>query len=436
MSNRRCGGSRENRAITWGTGDDGVKVLCYGVLLKILVLCKAANETQKNINGTLLLSVDKSYDVRSDDRVASIWIRCQNNLAGNVIDKKILKKLKKEDLINYFRENVLSLINPDRETAVIQTLKDIINSDDFHALRVGYLGRRQILKEKDSAKFLANVFRYTLDVPNRNTDGADFVATIDEEYLKQFDTLDRKTTLSDDASEILAPEQMILPLFTNCRCLVCGESFLKLGDDDNYFSTHQSVEISDATNGSTETIPLCPNCAAKYEHFSPERKQALINEFRQTKKNAMLPLYISQNDASNAQIATAVKAIYDTSRTSSKPPRYEPSEIDEKIKNEIIIDKIIAAITYHYYAVNDVINNLATANKLTEKKLGRIMRGYYEDVGDNLGYDGTDMTLQEPVFEGIVNEVHHRSHQVSRTVCEWLIAYFIQGCVIFDAVSK
>ena len=68
-----------------------MKVLCYGVLLKILVLCKAANETQKNINGTLLLSVDKSYDVRSDDRVASIWIRCQNNLAGNVIDKKFSK---------------------------------------------------------------------------------------------------------------------------------------------------------------------------------------------------------------------------------------------------------------------------------------------------------------------------------------------------------
>ena len=65
-------------------------ILCYGVLLKILVLCKAANETQKNINGTLLMSVNNTYDVRTDDHLASTLIRCKKNLAENLTNKKVL----------------------------------------------------------------------------------------------------------------------------------------------------------------------------------------------------------------------------------------------------------------------------------------------------------------------------------------------------------
>ena len=75
-------------------GDDGM-ILCYGVLLKILVLCKAANETQKNINGTLLMSVNNTYDVRTDDHLASTLIRCKKNLAENVTNKKFYERSSK-----------------------------------------------------------------------------------------------------------------------------------------------------------------------------------------------------------------------------------------------------------------------------------------------------------------------------------------------------
>ena len=163
-----------------------MKLLCYGVLLKILVLCRASGVRQKEMNGALLLSVNEEEDVSTDDTLASVLIRCQSNISDKFNGKDVLQKVSIEHLIDYFEKKILPLVNPEKEDLIVRVLSDIIASSDFRAKRVGKLGRRQILKEKNTAIFLANVFRYTLGVPNNTADGEAFVSTIDEAYLEQF----------------------------------------------------------------------------------------------------------------------------------------------------------------------------------------------------------------------------------------------------------
>ena len=412
-------------------------ILCYGVLLKILVLCKAANETQKNINGTLLMSVNNTYDVRTDDHLASTLIRCKKNLAENVTNKKILRKIEQDDLIKYFEREVRPLINPEKENIVLRALQNIIISSDFKSRYVGKLGRKQILKEENLAPFLANVFLYTLAVPNNVKEGEDFARSLNEETLSSLasNTVKSSSYVPTSEPQIL-PEQLLLPLLMGGRCLSCGKSLIQRDNEGEFFQSQQVVELTSTSTGQVVEISLCPNCATKYSQLNQKQKNELIRSFFQVKKTAQIPFYITDNEKTNNLIAMTIKTLHDSNRLSDTPQKYDPSEVEEKIKNAIIQDKISSYVANHYYYVNDILNNMATANMITATKMGRVMRRLYEDVEDSLNCKGTDIPMQEAVFEGMVTEVHARSHQLSRTVCEWLIAYFIQGCAIFDAISK
>lgn len=425
-----------------------MKLLCYGVLLKILNLCRASDVTQSGLNGTLLLSVNETYDVRTDDALASVLIRCQAGLSGNVTDRKILKKVTIEHLTDYFEKNVLLLINPDKEDLVIRALSDIIASSDFHAKRVGKLGRRQILEVKDTAPFLANVFLYTLSVPNRNSDGEAFVSTIDEAYLEKFTDVQTTDDAATKNNEPIVPEQLVLFTQTGGRCLNCAELLFHENDVGEYYAAHDTVEILDDESHEIMRFYLCPNCASKFPHFSDDKKRELAASFKRIKLAAELPIHLSVNERSNEQIALIVKTVHDKGvisdnlrKSDTKDDEDKPKAIEDKIKNQFILRTISENATYRYYEVNEALNNLATANRLNVDKIGKVMGRLYEDIAEAVGYErkspvDSNIVLQERVYGDIVNELDLRSHHESRVVCEWVVAYFIQMCVIFDAISK
>ncbi|EFR41133.1 hypothetical protein HMPREF9162_1672 [Selenomonas sp. oral taxon 137 str. F0430] len=340
-------------------------------------------------------------------------------------------------MIKYFEREVRPLINPEKENIVLRALQNIIISSDFKSRYVGKLGRKQILKEENLAPFLANVFLYTLAVPNNVKEGEDFARSLNEETLSSLASNTVKSSSYVPISEPqILPEQLLLPLLMGGRCLSCGKSLIQRDNEGEFFQSQQVVELTTTSNGQVVEISLCPNCATKYSQLNQKQKNELIRAFFQAKKTAQIPFYITDNEKTNNLIAMTIKTLHDSNRLSDTPQKYDPSEVEEKIKNAIIQDKISSYVANHYYYVNDILNNMATANMITATKMGKVMRRLYEDVEESLNCKGTDIPMQEAVFEGMVTEVHARSHQLSRTVCEWLIAYFIQGCAIFDAISK
>lgn len=416
-----------------------MKVLCYGVFVKFLTLCGAANVTQKAINGTLLLSIDSRYDIRDDDHTASLLTNCKTGVPNNISDPKVWRKVTTEHLVNYFTENILPLINPEKENLLVKALSDIISDKNFRVKRVGRLGRQQILKEKDTATFLVNVFLYTLALPNRNPVAEAFVATLNDAYLEQFATSAHDDDNEDEA--IIAPQQLLLFVQTEGRCLSCGEPMFHENDVGECYMDPQTVEYTDTNSNEKTDFFLCPRCAAKFPHLSDGKKCELVAQFKRQKLSAELPTHLSFNEKSNEQIALIIKELHDKGALSQSPQKFEIHVVEDKVKNIIIKSKIIENVTYRYYDVNEALNNLATANRLNTNRISKVMGRLYEDVATTLGYDrfsasSSNIALQERVYDDIVNEVNSRSHHESRTVCEWLVAYFVQMCVIFDAISK
>ena len=62
-----------------------MKKLCFGSLATVLVRCKAPTTTQKQLVGTMLLSVNDWYDIRTDDGTTSALASGHVNLSDDVI---------------------------------------------------------------------------------------------------------------------------------------------------------------------------------------------------------------------------------------------------------------------------------------------------------------------------------------------------------------
>ena len=61
-----------------------MKKLCFGTLATVLVRCSAPTTTQKQLVGTMLLSVNKIYDIRTDDGTTSALALGRVNLSDEV----------------------------------------------------------------------------------------------------------------------------------------------------------------------------------------------------------------------------------------------------------------------------------------------------------------------------------------------------------------
>jgi hypothetical protein len=152
-------------------------------------------KSQKNICGAIILSLNPvGYDMRTADAITSDLALCRANLAQAIIDlaNKADAQADKGELKEYFKTNVLRLINDNKKSDVVLALKDII-ADDTHiksdtvvdkvtGLTKAALGTTDTFVIED---FLAGVFLYTATVV-ANIEGKDFVRTINKAYMSHF----------------------------------------------------------------------------------------------------------------------------------------------------------------------------------------------------------------------------------------------------------
>ena len=170
---------------------DVMKRFCFGSYIKVLTQCKSAvGKSQKNICGTIVISVAPSYDLRTDDGKASDLILCRSNLPQDVVESA--NAVDKNALTDYFKANVLDLVDSNKKSDVVLAIKDIIANDesikpDTVVDKVAGLTKAELSETATFVfeNFLAGVFLYTATVV-ANTEGKDSVKAIDEGYMKQF----------------------------------------------------------------------------------------------------------------------------------------------------------------------------------------------------------------------------------------------------------
>ena len=190
-----------------------MKRLCIGSYLKILALCKSAvGKSQKNISGTVMLSVGvETYDIRTDDGKTHDLLKCKATLPPDVVDaaSKIDTQADKSALTDYFRTNVLPQVDSNKKSDVVLALKDIIANDteikpDTVVDKVAGLTKADIASTDTFVfvDFLAGVFLYAVTVVI-NTEGKVSASTINKDYLSQFSGRDVDVKFIDRLTETL-----------------------------------------------------------------------------------------------------------------------------------------------------------------------------------------------------------------------------------------
>ncbi|WP_138203644.1 HamA C-terminal domain-containing protein [Haloimpatiens lingqiaonensis] len=175
-----------------------MKRLCYASLLKVLYHCKPYNVSQCLINGTMLLILDDYEDLTGDDNAASRMATGHRNVSPEAGAEA--RNVKVSSVIDYFRDNVISLLNKAKIKTAILALRDILADDDsipgdtpiyLESLKT----KDEIINETvfDPAELIANIFLYT--VANvKSTDLKTEIKEVTEEYLNSFDS--KKDTIS------------------------------------------------------------------------------------------------------------------------------------------------------------------------------------------------------------------------------------------------
>lgn len=186
-----------------------MKRLCYASLLKVLYHCKPYNVSQSLINGTMLLILDDYEDLTGDDNAASRMATGHRNVSPEAGAEA--RNVEVSIVVDYFRDNVIPLLNKAKIKTAILALRDILAADnsipgDTPIYLESFKTKDEIINETvfDPAELIANVFLYT--VANvKSSELKNEIKEVTDEYLNSFtpmiDSISlRKNKVSSTAS--------------------------------------------------------------------------------------------------------------------------------------------------------------------------------------------------------------------------------------------
>lgn len=412
-----------------------MKKLCFGTFATILKLCKAKSVTQKGLCGTILLSIAPTYDIRNDDGTVSDLILGKKNLSPNVTD--VAPTADARATSNYFKQNILPLLDGNKRSLIVLALKDIIASDgtikpDTIVEKVNDMTKATITVRDAFVleDFLAGIFLYTaVNVENRNCEES--VKEITDEYIKSFDS--KKTDISflttyskfskDTADEIaIDTHSLVLLTETGGKCQKCGRllGIKKEGNDVNYAKV---VHLSE-----TDDVVLCVDCEREIQSASEEDKLALLSD-KHYLENLMVARDVTSRYMLEKQIEEVLREVHLMDVTDDTRLKIEPVKVEKKVTEKRLKERVLFDVRQLYEGVNNALDRLAGENKLNVDKFAKNIKRMYEDASESL-------TSQSDIYYMLVETLFEKTGRKYREACEIIISYFVQRCEVFDEIAE
>ncbi|MEK4359930.1 ABC-three component system protein [Paenibacillus sp. FSL M7-1455] len=412
-----------------------MKKLCFGTFATILKLCKAKSVTQKGLCGTILLSIAPTYDIRNDDGTVSDLILGKKNLSPNVTD--VAPTADARATSNYFKQNILPLLDGNKRSLIVLALKDIIASDgtikpDTIVEKVNDMTKATIAVRDAFVleDFLAGIFLYTaVNVENRNCEES--VKEITDEYIKSFDS--KKTDISflttyskfskDTADEIaIDTHSLVLLTETGGKCQKCGRllGIKKEGNDVNYAKV---VHLSE-----TDDVVLCVDCEREIQSASEEDKLALLSD-KHYLENLMVARDATSRYMLEKQIEEVLREVHLMDVTDDTRLKIEPVKVEKKVTEKRLKERVLSDVRQLYEGVNNALDRLAGENKLNVDKFAKNIKRMYEDASESL-------TSQSDIYYMLVETLFEKTGRKYREACEIIISYFVQRCEVFDEIAE
>ena len=402
--------------------------LCFGSYAMVLKICKAAPVTQQNLVLSLLCSVCSSFYIQHDDyRTVHSLIHGHSNIPTDV--KVYVEDVKEPEVADYFRNNIIPLLDPNQWGNIILALKDIIAADttiiDGCELDLLNHHTKSEILIRDSfvlADFLAGLFLYVVRYTD-NRGQEENIRSITDEYIHTFDSrrdeisFIRSYTLSnEDEVSVAALEARKAELATEQRgdCPYCGKTLVP-----------GNSLITDI--GDDEEMLLCASCSAVV-HSSEDHKG------RMRELKALFRERITAREAADIQQLTGdipelLLRISDLD-PSGVTLRTLPLKVEQKIADRQLQRKVKNNVVDGMYeSVNDCMDQLAGEDRLNVRTFARGIRRLYEDVSESL-------PDQSEVFRALVSVLYAKTGQKNYEACEVLISYFVQSCEVFDEITE
>lgn len=405
-----------------------MKKLCFGSLATVLVKCKAPTTTQKQLVGTMLLSVNETYDIRDDDGVTSALAIGRVNLSDYVT--VYAKDANFGKISAYFKKNVLPLLDLNRRATMVLALKDIIAEDtditDDRELELVNKQTKAELITRDTFVFedlLAGMFLYTA-IYTTNNKREKNVREITDVYLKGLDA--RRNEISflssygigsmDILNEASVDARMLsLMVEEEGHCPCCAKPLL----------VGQTILVEVA--GGVDYL-FCTTCAPIINN-SPEKKAeyAALKATLQNRAKTMDAIAFNRLDN---EIKELIVMIGSSEPITESELRMSPLRVEQKISDRHLLRKVKGyVIDGMYEMVNESIEQLAASNRLNVHQFERSIKRMYEDAEDS-------MSEQSEIFNSLVRYIFAKSGQKNYEACEILISYFVQRCEVFHEITE
>jgi hypothetical protein len=435
-----------------------MKRLCFGSIATVLKLCKASNVTQKRIVGDLLLSINERYHLSDEGTIAHNYLKGKRNLPSEITDAAITVEI--HTVSNYFQLNIIPLIDPSKVKIALLAIKDIIATDDTINADVvidtaNGISKESLLSETtfNLSDFLSGAFIYGVN-NSRNRDCETAIGEINSDYIKAFEDeassitiinssiasvdisddiqIDLSKIASDLSASSISNRSLLVTLLSESggTCYKCGAP---LGMPQNNKPTDYCdivyLHSDDSDQDTYETaVALCKKCSSRFSAATPTEIAQLRGIKERLMKNTT-----ALDEAANIPIETQIADVLHEvaliqNSVDTTELRIVPLKIDEKITDIPLRRKTVAYVTQYFYIVQDVLAQLAQERKLDTTSLASEIKLKYQAVSKVLSeQDEINSTL----IDGLYNQIG-RKH---RSACEIVIAYFVQSCEVFDAIS-
>lgn len=412
-----------------------MKKLCFGTFATILKKCMAKRVTQKRLCGAMLLSIAPTYDISGEDGTVSDLILGKKNLSPTVTDAA--PDADPHAISDYFKQNILQMLDSNKRSQIVLALKDIIASDDSIEPDtvveiVNGMKKEDIIKRNAFVleDFLAGILLYTvLYVENRNCESS--VREITNEYIQSFE--DKKLDIGfintysnltpETAYEIaIDAHSLVLLAETGGKCQKCGRvlGIKKEGNDINYAKV---VRLSE-----TDEVVLCVECEREMHSASEEEKLALLSDKRDL-ENLMRARDATTRYTIEKQIEQVLREVDLMDVTDDTQLKIEPVKVENKIIEKRLKDRVLFDVRQLYEGVNDSLYRLAGENKLNVDKFAKSVRRMYEDANES------DIP-QSTIYHLLVETLFEKTGRKYREACGIIISYFVQRCEVFDEITK
>lgn len=417
--------------------------LCFGTYAKLLQKTLAADDNKHVVSLLLGLIIDNE-DVRNQhgepfdvsDKHASRLLNHKDNLRKKIKDASGTPKI-----INaardYFDDVVIPEIMPDLVADLIADLRELIMSD------VGIPKRKQTdflaLGDGDSlAEFLAKVFLYAIKKPNKLY--AD---------KKGMETSDELLPLSPARPRAIPESDIYLLLEANSVCPSCGKPLVN--DKNNHSlpgyaitpiiplrpTDDERTELGDLINNTYDPetnnnkIALCLECANRYKlHTTKEECRQLLDTKDSLRRNFDASVMLNKMYLEE-QIEAVLRQIpFASAEQLSDTLEYNALRIKEKISSNVpLIIKTQGFVVQYYTFIKSVFSQMEREGILNFEDVANDVQRSYRKLS-SIGLK------QEEIFTQLVEWFKKKGKARSSLACEIIVAFFVQNCEVFHALTQ